>query len=213
MGRHKSHPPDSGHGVIGSRIRQLRRARGLTLAALGAQVGLSHAFLSQVERGLANPSFLTLHDIASALGISPSVLVAQTSSGLATLVRGSDASSVYGTPGVDDVIARSLSPREALIKVVVSEGPFDVSEQMAHPGEEFVYVLEGEIEVAVESDVYELRSGDALTFDCSRPHAYRTLNGSAPRVLVAVADPGAYADALDDIVYEKRRHEPAREGA
>jgi transcriptional regulator with XRE-family HTH domain len=198
LGRHKSRRPESTQAVLGSRIRSLRRARGLTLKQLGDRTDLSHAFLSQVERGLASPSFVTLADISRALGVSPSVLVAQTSSGLTALVREDDASTVFGVPGVDEIVARSLSPRDGLIKAVVSEGTFALSEQMAHPGEELVYVIDGEIEVSIEDERFVLGPGDALTFDCSRPHSYRSRPGSSPRFLVAVADPGAYADGPDD---------------
>ena len=41
---------------LGARVRELRRERGLTLKALGSLAGLSHPFLSQLERGLARPS-------------------------------------------------------------------------------------------------------------------------------------------------------------
>ena len=205
MGRHKSRAPENGRSVLGDRIRSLRRSRAYTLKQLGEMTGLSHAFLSQVERGLASPSFLTLNDIARALEVSPAVLVAQTTSGLTALVRASDAAAVWGTPGVDSVIARSLSPGDGLVKVVVSEGGFELSEQMAHPGEEFVYVIDGEVEVSIGAERYELGPGDALTFDCSLLHAYRSLRGSSPKFLVAVADPGAYAEALDESALDRRR--------
>jgi transcriptional regulator with XRE-family HTH domain len=198
LGRHKSRAPENGHAVLGARIRKLRSARGLTLKQLGERTGLSHAFLSQVERGLATPSFLTLADIARALAVSPAVLVAHTTSGLTALVRDTDEATVFGVPAADEVVARSLSPRDGLIKALVSEGNFELVEQMAHSGEELVYVISGQIEVSIGSERYALGPGDALTFDCSRPHAYRSLDASSPRFLVAVADPGAYAEGLDD---------------
>ena len=49
---------------VGNRIRTRRHGRGLTLKELGGECGLSHPFLSQVERGLARPSLETLTAIA-----------------------------------------------------------------------------------------------------------------------------------------------------
>ena len=55
---------------LGARVRALRRERGLTLKGLGRLAGLSHPFLSQVERGLARPSVTSVERIAAALDVS-----------------------------------------------------------------------------------------------------------------------------------------------
>src|SRR3954471_9231717 len=55
---------------LGARVRTLRRERGLTLKGLGRLAGLSHPFLSQVERGLARPSVGSVERIAAALDVS-----------------------------------------------------------------------------------------------------------------------------------------------
>ena len=100
LGRHKLKPGAS--AVLGDRIRQLRKARGLTLKELGSRTGLSHAFLSQVERGLARPSMTTLGEIAEALGIGTSALLSQPSTGFARIVRRDSAPMVF---------TRTRSPR------------------------------------------------------------------------------------------------------
>ena len=56
---------------LGGAIRRRRHGRGLTLAALSAAAGVSVSMLSQVERGLLDPSLDTLRNIAEALGTSP----------------------------------------------------------------------------------------------------------------------------------------------
>ena len=55
---------------LGRSIRLARRGRGLTLVELAALAGLSHPFISQVERGVARPSMLSLERISRALGTS-----------------------------------------------------------------------------------------------------------------------------------------------
>ena len=60
--------PDVQAERIGSRIRRLRHARGLTLVQVAESAELSHPFLSQLERGLARPSIGSLEKIARALG-------------------------------------------------------------------------------------------------------------------------------------------------
>ena len=55
--------------TLGREIRQLRKAQGLTLAALAGRVGTSIGYLSQVERNLTKPSVKVLQDIGEALGV------------------------------------------------------------------------------------------------------------------------------------------------
>ena len=69
--------------ALGARVRRLRRARGLTLAGLASAAGLSHPFLSKIERGLASPSMASLAQIARALGTSQLELLAGSDAGRA----------------------------------------------------------------------------------------------------------------------------------
>jgi transcriptional regulator with XRE-family HTH domain len=78
MGRHKRSTANRTIDLLGRRVQSLRRERGLTLAELGRRAGLSHAFLSQIENSLAHPSISTLHDLADALGVTASDLLADT---------------------------------------------------------------------------------------------------------------------------------------
>ncbi len=204
MGRHKSKPATPAAAVLGDRVRQLRKARGLTLKELGAATGLSHAFLSQLERDRARPSMATLEDISAALGVSAAALVSHTSSGFARHVRAAEAPAVYVGPSADSVTVRALTSRDAMMKVTESVGSFPRSELMAHPGEEVVYVIEGQVEVEVGANTFLLSAGDVLSFDCSVEHTYRSVGEKPPRFLVIAADPGQYASPVDETVYEYR---------
>jgi transcriptional regulator with XRE-family HTH domain len=204
VGRHKSRPADAGVAVLGDRIRQLRHARGLTLKQLGEATSLSHAFLSQVERGRSRPSMTTLGEIAAALGISTPILMTQTSSGFVHFVRSAEAPANNTGPGTDTVDFRTLTGENSLMKMVLSTGPFPPSDARAHPGEEIIYVIEGELEVTVAGEAIALGPGDALSFDCSVQHFYRSLNGTSPRCIVVVSNPGSYAVPIVETASESR---------
>jgi len=60
--------------AVGAAIRQLRERQGLTQEALAAEAGTTLSTLSVIERGLANPTWATVRDIAAALGVSISEL-------------------------------------------------------------------------------------------------------------------------------------------
>jgi transcriptional regulator with XRE-family HTH domain len=60
--------------AIGMAIRELREQRGLTQEALASEAATTLSTLSLIERGRANPTWATVHDIAAALGVSISAL-------------------------------------------------------------------------------------------------------------------------------------------
>src|SRR5215213_1926412 len=81
--------------ALGARVRSLRRERGWTLKDLGREAGLSHPFLSQLERGLARPSVGSVDRISRALGMSVGMLWSSRSrGGRAALVRSDDGETV-----------------------------------------------------------------------------------------------------------------------
>jgi transcriptional regulator with XRE-family HTH domain len=183
----------------------LRKARELTLKELGARTGLSHAFLSQVERGLARPSMTTLAEIAEALGIGTSALLSQPATGFARLVRRDRAPVVFTRTEEAPVDVLALTGENAMINVIEIVGHFERSELMAHPGEEAVYVVEGELEVILDDQTYLLGPGDVLNFDCTVVHTYRTVGSVPPRFLIIVVDPGQYATPAGTALYESRQ--------
>ena len=65
---------DEATTALGARVRSLRQERGWTLKDLGREAGLSHPFLSQLERGLARPSVGSVERIARALGVPVGLL-------------------------------------------------------------------------------------------------------------------------------------------
>lgn len=191
--------------ALGARIRRVRHSRRLTLIQVGERSGLSHAFLSQVERGLASPSMSTLHSIASALDIPVALLLSETARGTVTIVRSGEGPRVtVGSNTSGDVVARALSGENQLLKVSEFSGPFTLSDVYAHGGEEHVYVLSGNLALTIGGVRHELGPGDAVTFDCSLPHTYLGLDEDL-RFLLVVADPGEFASPLDETTVATRR--------
>ncbi len=74
--------PDPGHEPplqeVAHTIRRLRKARGLSMAALAELAGLSQPFISQLESGAHTPSLMTLYRVATALGVVPGALFGET---------------------------------------------------------------------------------------------------------------------------------------
>ncbi|MBB3143519.1 helix-turn-helix domain-containing protein [Halomonas organivorans] len=171
----------------GSRIRSLRKLKGMTLIQLAKKTGLSHGYLSQIERGLSQPSIASLVDIAQALGVTMQWLFSESQEGSSAdqgersdmLVRKHQRVEIQYQDGIVDQL---LTPRSNNnLEVIYSTYPSGTrSEPYSHKGHEAVLVLQGSLEIDVADERYVLEEGDCLSFTSSEPHAHRNLsNGEA----------------------------------
>ena len=169
---------------VGPRIREFRKQRGLTLRSLAARAGLSIGFLSQVERGISSIGLTALGSVASALGHSVADFFDDTPATGAgdsvvvpmprhfTLTRGENAAVQYVS---GQQTYRMLSERGAglvLEPMVVHIAPGGRKENAyGHAGEEFAYVISGELLYEVDGVEHRLHPGDSVHLRSSVPHA------------------------------------------
>jgi transcriptional regulator with XRE-family HTH domain len=179
------HPSDAAlRTELGAAIRQLRKERGLTLVQLARLADLSHPFLSQLERGLTRPSMPSLHRIARALGTTQQALFVQAVDPVAAAapdgaIRVTRAADEDGaTVSNDGGVARMLGSAPLRLHPVEYRGMHpDFRDYYEHPGDEFLYVVDGEIEVDLRTPdgrrVERLGPGDSLTYPGGTPHRWR----------------------------------------
>jgi transcriptional regulator with XRE-family HTH domain len=182
--------PDVQAERIGTRIRRLRHARGLTLVQLAEAAELSHPFLSQLERGLARPSIGSLEKIARALGSSQLELLAEDDdpdqSPVALVRAGGGTAGHYGEGEARMLVTgrRRFHPME-----VVGDNR-GVSDYFTHAEDEFLHVAAGRVEVDLgEWGVHELETGDSLYYAGGTPHRWRALDDAGYRLLVVKEHP------------------------
>ncbi|TQK17645.1 XRE family transcriptional regulator [Microbacterium sp. SLBN-154] len=212
MGRSRTDEGDTGarSSVVGARIRELRRSRGLTLVELARRSALSHSFLSQVENGRARPSFSSLDRIARALGttqvdvfaaLNP-VPIVSAAPGALIVTTGMEGDGAYLEGGARVLVetAQSFTPLEYL---AANE---DFGEYFIHDEEEFCYVVDGVVEVdfgAAEPVV--IPQGGAFYYSGGTPHRYRSPTGAPYRVIVVKQrlatpyDPSAREDEMTGV--------------
>lgn len=174
---------------IGLKIKHTRLLKGLTLKQLADAAGCSESLLSKIENGRANPSLNMIHRVAAALGMPVAGLFLQDfEADLVVLRRGKRP--VIET---DQVRAGKAVRLEALIPSAgqhLLSGYINHIEpgggsdgELNHEGEEFGYVLEGEIELTVDRRIYVIGPGDSFNFRSDKPHSYRNLSQTIARVL------------------------------
>jgi len=177
---------------LGARIRELRKARGLTLVQLAASTELSHPFLSQLERGLAQPSLGSLRRIALALETSPIELIAASEEPLPggpdVEVRraGSGAVPDGFAAGTARMLAHSGRPFHPMEVVSDAVAP---GETFTHAEDEFLYVVDGAVTVELAGAQYTLAVGDSISFGGGVAHRWWSSDGEPYRLLVVKEGP------------------------
>ncbi len=175
---------------LGLRLRALRQARGLSLRDLAARVPCSASFLSTLERGGTDVSATMLGKIARAVGLDAADLLPSSRGG--QLVRLLRASQAAVSPLAEGVTARLLDPdlsaRIQPVLLTIAPGASQ-SNPVGHAGEDFLYLLEGQVELAVEGQLeIALAPGDAAVYPAALAHRVSNL-GAAPALLLTISSP------------------------
>lgn len=175
---------DEAASGLGARVRELRHERGLTLKALGRRAGLSHPFLSQLERGLARPSVGSVERIAIALDVPVGALWSAPRPELAEVVRSSEGTTTPHDKGAPGGV-RELWGAAGGLRVRECTGGARrwPHEAATTSGQVVLYVVRGAIEVDLDGTVHGLDAGDALKFDGGVPHRLRRSGPVTTRAL------------------------------
>ena len=196
---------------LGSRIRDERRKRKLTLEVLSQKTELSKSFLSQVERALAQPSISSLKRIAHEFGMSV-VDLFPSESDLENQVRDISLLKKNGHTYVEevqvvranrrkrltlpgssvsyDLLTPDLNRQLEVMLLRIKPGEHSGEDPMVDlPGEKFGYVLKGVLEAKVGEKVYELGAGDSIYFPAQFPHSWRGLGEDSIEVFWVLTPP------------------------
>ncbi|MGH3358798.1 MAG: helix-turn-helix domain-containing protein [Nocardioidaceae bacterium] len=176
--------------AVGERIRAARERRSLSVRALASRAGLSVGLISQVERGITDPSLQTLRAIAKVLETPLFDFFAAPDSADVAVVR-AEARVALRSPHGGLTYSR-LSPGSGRIEVLeghLEPGAASSDEPWSHPSEECVIVIEGTLVVEVKEQPHELQAGDSCYFDSRLPHRYLNTSDGPTRFTLAITPP------------------------
>lgn len=196
---------------LGERLQALRRRRGWTLREVGERSGLAISTLSKVERNQMSLTYDRLLQLAEGLGVGMAELFASEPAVTARRAVSHPGDGVLQeTPNYDyrylctEIAQKRMVPVLARIRArtIVEFGPL-----VRHAGEEFIYVLEGEIEVHTEHyDVVRLKAGGSVYLDSTMGHAYITASRDEALVIaVCSSEEPDLARVLQRLVNERAR--------
>ena len=181
---------------LGQTIRGLRMRKALTLEELASKTGLSVALLSQLESDVISPPVATLLKISKNLGVNIGYFFnIEETKAKWEVVRSEERKKVtrklpHGRTPMSysyESLAFRLPHRH--MEPFLVEFDIDIEEEiipLSHAGEEFLFLISGELEFRSENEIIILKEGDSLYFDSSLPHCFQGRGRKKPSALVVI---------------------------
>ena len=177
---------------VAERLASLRTLNGLSLEELARRSGLTKSYLSKLERGLSQPSIASVLKLSRAFGVSADKLLSETPQGdRIVFVRKDERvpfSRVEGRAGYAYEAIAAHRIDKAMTPFVMRPPTRSAAELdlVTHAGEEFVFVISGEMEIVFADRSFRMQAGDSVYFDASIPHRSRSLGDVPAEALVVV---------------------------
>lgn len=184
---------------FGSRIKSIREAKSISLEEVSQRSGLSVDQLLRIEENQNQPSLAPLIKIARVLGVRLGTflddnqnigpVVCRNGEQIQGVSFSSETASSHNnlmfSPLAQSKVGRNMEPFLIDIDSASSEG-YQLS---THEGEEFLYVLQGEVEVVYGKSNYTLKAGDSIYYDSIVEHNVHAANESKAKILAVVYTP------------------------
>jgi quercetin dioxygenase-like cupin family protein len=174
-------------------MKAARELRGLTLADISSRTGIDTKTLKLIESNQIAPPLGQLIRLGKALDMKMGYFISPGEDKPMTVVRkdqrqsvarhGQKKSQQYGYS------YESLAPEKAnrlMEPFIVTLMPTEAEEFSNHDGQEFLFVLEGEIKVQVGGQAEFLRTGDAVYYDSNQPHLVKAAGDAKARILAVL---------------------------
>ena len=184
---------------VGERVRQVREERELTLTDISQRTDLDVAFLEQIENGSVAPPLGIIIKLAKALDLKMGYFISGEED--MPLYRCAEKRQKSGFTLQFDKKGKyygygyeSLAPHKKdrhMEPFLISLEPSKADEERsAHDGQEFIYVLEGAMEVKLGEEIYLLEAGDSIYYDSTVPHLVKNHGSDVTRILAVLYSEG-----------------------
>ncbi|MGG4132165.1 helix-turn-helix domain-containing protein [Paenibacillus illinoisensis] len=174
---------------IGKKIEQYRKDNSWSIRELAALAGITPSMLSQIERGLANPSLQTLKVLATALDVPTFYFFIEETPTAELVVRSNERKKMIVGNLTYELVSPDFSGTLATAIMRISPGASSSDTPLAHKGEEVAFVMEGKIKVYLSKDEYILEAGDSLKIPAFMKHKWENNFDDDAVVLFSVSPP------------------------
>lgn len=186
--------------IVGEKIKALRETKEISIAELAERTGLAEEQINRIENNVDIPSLAPLIKIARALGVRLGTFLDDQDEMGAVVCRKQetvDNTISFSNNAMDarthmhyQSLAKSKSDRHMEPFIVDIEATNDTQYTLSsHEGEEFIYVMEGVIEICHGKKNHIIKTGDTIYYDSIVPHHVHGYEGQAAKILAVVYTP------------------------
>jgi len=179
---------------VGERVRRVRESRGLSLQDISLRTDIEVSMLKQIEEGALAPPLGTIIKLAKALEMKIGYFISGEEDRAYTIVRRDDRKVVsrydskrakyYGYEY--ESLAPHKKDRHMEPFLVTLEPAETEEERSAHDGQEFIFVLEGNMEVRLGEEIHILEPGDTIYYDSTVPHLVKCHGDKTTKILAVL---------------------------
>lgn len=183
---------------LGTKIREVRQKGKLTLNDLANKTGLTASYISQVERGLIDPSISSLRRIAAALNVPLYAFLTDQTEQQHVLVRANERIKLnlpqsnityeFITPGISETKIKS---KMEIIYLRLKAKSWSSNKPFIHDADECVFLIDGTLNVELGTEIYTLYEGDSIYIQENIPHRFYN-PGDETVIFISVMCPAIY---------------------
>lgn len=156
--------------VIGNRIKTLRLQNDFTQEELADRCELTKGYISQLENDLTSPSIATLIDILSALGTTLKEFFSEEDEEVKVVFKEKEYIEKVDNGVIQNWLVVNAQKNQMEALHIVLQGNSSTYEDVPHEGEEFGYVLSGEIILHLGKKKYKCKKGESFYFKADKSH-------------------------------------------
>ncbi|MEN1968365.1 helix-turn-helix domain-containing protein [Lentibacillus sp. N15] len=171
---------------IGKRIKQARLNKGLTQQQLADMCGFTKGLISQIENGKTSSAVATLSKIAKKLEVPLSWMLEDSPQNKLTILPRANRIPSIGDQkmGYAFEMLANRSPYSKIEPLLVSVHPDEPPKStFTHDEDEFIYVINGSIDLWYDGQTHRIGEGDSAYFEGSTPHVFLPVNKTEAKVL------------------------------
>lgn len=174
--------------IVGKKLKTIRLKNDMTIQELAAKSKVSSNMISRIERGLTIPSVEILMKLSTVFDKSINYFVedVSTTHEIVFSSPGERDSTVYDDETnmhTESFTSGLRDPQFMSFLCTIPKGGTSGQQQMYHPGDELIYLIEGRLEVTIAGESYKLNAGDSLSFKSHLPHRWNNIGDEDAKVV------------------------------
>jgi transcriptional regulator with XRE-family HTH domain len=184
---------------LGDKVRSIRESRNMSTDQLAARADLAPELVGQIESGALIPSLSPLIRIARSLGVRLGTFLDDQEHVGPVVSRAGEHATVLRFSGRENqprsdldffsVAANKAGRHMEPFLIDIHAGSAQGVKPSTHEGEEFIYVISGDVEVVYGRDTFQLKVGDCIYYDSIVPHHVHAVGGGEAKILAVVYAP------------------------